>query len=138
MLVLLMRTMKENKEEGTRNGKEPMMRTPSWRGAKNRPRYIEYDEIAKILGRNANQCYVKYMEITKKNKRIQVMTYEGLSHIKNSTSGQLIPEELDIKNLLSDDRVFKSFDEALSNSKYGYHITQIPIQNGSPQQGRLC
>jgi hypothetical protein len=66
------------------------------------------------------------MEITKKNKRIQVMTDEGLSHVKNSTSGQLIPDELDIKNLLSDDRVFKSYDEALNNNKYGFHVTQIP------------
>ena len=54
------------------------------------------------------------------------MTDEGLSHVKDSTSGQLIPEELDIKNLLSGDRVFNSFDEALNNNKYGFHITQIP------------
>jgi hypothetical protein len=61
-----------------------------------------------------------------KEVRIQVMTDEGLSHVKDLTSGQLILEELDIKNLLSDDRDFNSFDEALNNNKYGFHVTQIP------------
>ncbi len=93
---------------------------------KNQPSSIDYDEIAKILGRSA--CKPMLYEIHGNHKEKQTNPSndrgdQGLSHVKNSTSGQLIPEELDIKNLLSNNRVFKSFDEALNNNKYGYHPT---------------
>ena len=60
---------------------------------------------------------------------VHVMTDDELSHIKDLTSEQCIQEELNIKNLLPEDRVFKSFDEALNNNIYGFHITQIPPSN---------
>jgi hypothetical protein len=77
----------------------------------------------------AVECYQKYWYIKKHEKMVHVMTDDELSHIKDLTSEQCIQEELNIKNLLPEDRVFKSFDEALNNNIYGFHITQIPPSN---------
>ena len=61
----------------------------------------------------------------KKEALNQEMTVDDLSHIKNMTSGQVDPEELVLKNLLCDNTVSKTFDEALNNGKQGFHMTQV-------------
>ena len=61
----------------------------------------------------------------KKEALNQEMTMDDASRIKNMTSGQVIPEDLDLKNLLCDEMVL-SFDEALYNGKKFFHMTQVP------------
>ena len=84
-----------------------------------------YNEIAKIIGKTARSCYDKILYMEKKEALNQEMTMDDASRIKNMTSGLVIPEDLDLKNLLCDEMVL-SFDEALYNGKKFFHMTQVP------------
>ncbi len=68
----------------------------------------------------------KIFHMKQKEALNQEMTVDDLSCIKNMTSGQVVPEELVLKNLLCDNTVFKTFDEALNNGKKGFHMIQVP------------
>ena len=84
-----------------------------------------FNEIADIIGRSAKACYTKFHSIEKTQAANQEMTIDDLPRIEIRTSGQEIPEELVLKNILCVNTVFETFNEALNNGKKFYHMTNV-------------